>query len=134
MAGSSMKDIKNRIKSVESTKQITKAMELAAVSKLRRAKERIAHSRPYFEILKQTIADIEACAGDAKMPFYESRENGKACIIVIGGDRGLAGGYNNNILKPSAEECANILQKDISKSLRTNMLRQKMSAWETARK
>ena len=103
MAGSSMKDIKNRIKSVESTKQITKAMELAAVSKLRRAKERIAHSRPYFEILKQTIADIEPCAGDAKMPFYESRENGKACIIVIGGDRGLAGGYNNNILKLCAE-------------------------------
>lgn len=103
MAGSSMKDIKNRIKSVESTKQITKAMELAAVSKLRRAKERISHSRPYFEILKQTIADIEACVGDAKMPYCTPRSNEKACIIVIGGDRGLAGGYNNNILKLCAE-------------------------------
>ena len=60
MAGASMKDIKLRIKSVESTMQITKAMELVASSKLRRAKERVEKSRPYFEVLHAALSDIAA--------------------------------------------------------------------------
>ena len=58
MAGASMKDIKRRIKSVENTMQITKAMELVASSKLRKAKERVEQSRPYFNIIKETIKEI----------------------------------------------------------------------------
>ena len=66
MAGVSMKDIKSRIKSMESTKQITKAMEMVAASKLRGAQERAIASRPYFEVLYQTMHDI----ADADAPFY----------------------------------------------------------------
>ena len=98
MASGNMKDIKRRIKSVQSTMQITKAMELVASSKLRRAKERVMQSRPYFNAIYDTITRISA----------QSRENSvygrhpvvkNSLFIVIAGDRGLAGGFNSNILK-----------------------------------
>ncbi len=95
----SMKAIKNRIKSVENTRQITKAMQLVATSKLRRAKERIEQSRPFFEILSQTLSDIERSNKDFSSPFTHRSEGGRACHIVIAGDRGLAGGYNSNLFK-----------------------------------
>lgn len=100
MAGS-MKAIKNRIKSVESTKQITKAMELVATSKLRRAKERIEESRPYFDVLKNTLDDIAKNNKDFSSPFCNAvkTENPVTCYVVIAGDRGLAGGYNSNLFK-----------------------------------
>lgn len=94
-----MKAIKNRIKSVENTRQITKAMQLVATSKLRRAKERIEQSRPFFEILSQTLSDIEKSNKDFSSPFTHRSEDTKTCHIVIAGDRGLAGGYNNNLFK-----------------------------------
>lgn len=95
----SMKAIKNRIKSVENTRQITKAMQLVATSKLRRAKERIEQSRPFFETLSETLSDIERCNKDFSSPFTQRAEGGRTCHIVIAGDRGLAGGYNNNLFK-----------------------------------
>lgn len=101
-----MKDIKLRIKSVESTMQITKAMELVASSKLRRAKERAENSRPYFDLLYKSLCDIAAAAGiDIDSPFMQKREVKKTCYIVIAGDRGLAGGYNSNIFKLTAANC-----------------------------
>ena len=99
MAGVSTKEIKNRIRSMESTKQITKAMEMVAASKLRRAQAQIANSRPYFEILYSTIQDITRNNRDFSSPFLQEPEGKKAMYIVIAGDRGLAGGYNSNILK-----------------------------------
>ena len=99
MAGVSTKDIKNRIRSMESTKQITKAMEMVAASKLRQAQNRIAASRPYFEILSNTIADITASTQDLSSPYLQQQKEGKALFVVIAGDRGLAGGYNSNVLK-----------------------------------
>lgn len=98
MAGS-MKEIKLRIKSVESTMQITKAMELVASSKLRRAKERAEHSRPYFETLYATLFDIAATQEHVDSPYLARRTTHRRLYIVIAGDRGLAGGYNANILK-----------------------------------
>ena len=98
MAGVSMKDIKLRIKSMESTKQITKAMEMVASSKLRRAQERVQNSRPYFEILFDTLNTIAANTDDFASPFLEARPVAKTCYVVIAGDRGLAGGYNHNVL------------------------------------
>lgn len=95
----SMKAIKNRIKSVENTRQITKAMQLVATSKLRRAKERIEESRPFFEILSSALLDISNNNSDFSSPFTKKSEGKKACHIVIAGDRGLAGGYNNNLFK-----------------------------------
>ena len=103
MAGASMKDIKLRIKSVESTMQITKAMELVASSKLRKAKERQERCRPYFTGLKKTLDDIEAATSDFSSPYQQRREVKKRCLIVIAGDRGLAGGYNSNVFKAAQE-------------------------------
>ena len=99
MAGVSTKEIKNRIRSMESTKQITKAMEMVAASKLRHAQARVANSRPYFEILYSTISDIVDSNSDFASPYLAKREVKKSMYIVIAGDRGLAGGYNSNILK-----------------------------------
>ena len=104
MAGVSMKDIKLRIKSMESTKQITKAMEMVAASKLRRAQERVANSRPYFEILFDTLNTIANNTEDFYSPFLVEREIKKTCYVVIGGDRGLAGGYNHNVFKLAYSE------------------------------
>ncbi len=99
MAGVSMKDIKSRIKSMESTKQITKAMEMVASSKLRGAQERVIASRPYFEVLYKTMLDIADVNTDMSSPYVQKPRGDKTCYVVIAGDRGLAGGYNNNILK-----------------------------------
>ena len=99
MAGVSTKDIKNRIRSMESTKQITKAMEMVAASKLRQAQNRITASRPYFEILSNTISDIVATNRDFTSPYLRKREGNRVLFVVIAGDRGLAGGYNSNVMK-----------------------------------
>ena len=106
MAGASMNDIKARIKSVESTMQITKAMELVATSKLRRAKEKVERSRPYYEILREAIDTIRHSSEVRDALLTVKKENAKALFIVIAGDRGLAGGYNSNIFK-MAEKLSN---------------------------
>ena len=98
MAGS-MKDIKLRIKSVESTMQITKAMELVASSKMRRAKERVEHSRPYFETLYESLTKIAAADPRARNPYLRREDIKRTLLVVIAGDRGLAGGYNANVFK-----------------------------------
>ena len=94
-----MKDIKTRIKSVESTKQITKAMELVSSSKFRKAKEKAESARPYFNTLYNTVQDIAKNTGNSRNIFLKERKVNNVCYIVIAGDRGLAGGYNSNILK-----------------------------------
>lgn len=99
MAGANMKDIRTRIKSVESTMQITKAMELVASSKLRKARERLENSRPYFEQVYQTMSSIVKTNREFSSVFLRRRGGKKACYVIIAGDRGLAGGYNANILK-----------------------------------
>ena len=99
----SMKAIKTRIKSVESTRQITKAMELVATSKLRRAKERAERTRPYHEVLAQAISGLQAALPDKPSPFTQQRPVQKTCYVIIGGDRGLAGGYNANLFRMAAE-------------------------------
>ena len=98
MAGS-MKAVKLRIKSVQSTMQITKAMELVASSKLRRAKERSEKCRPYFDELYSTLVNIANSNTDFTSIYAKDNVNEKVCYIVIAGDRGLAGGYNSNLFK-----------------------------------
>ena len=99
MAGGSMKDIKLRIKSVENTMQITKAMELVASSKLRKARDRMESARPYFMTLYNTLSDLAAYTVDFSSPFLVKRPVKKSAYVLIAGDRGLAGGYNNNMFK-----------------------------------
>ncbi|WP_315169326.1 ATP synthase F1 subunit gamma [Metaclostridioides mangenotii] len=98
MAGAGIKAIKTRMVSVESTKQITKAMELVASSKLRKAKERAESTEPYFDTLYDTVKDI-ASTTRVNNVFMKQREVKNRCYVVVAGDRGLAGGYNSNVLK-----------------------------------
>ena len=111
MAGASMKDIKLRIKSVESTMQITKAMQLVATSKLRRAKERMENSKPYTRISQEALAAAVASCEDVTVPFVSPREVKRRCYVVIAGDRGLAGGYNANIFKALAAQTHELMQQ-----------------------
>ena len=104
MAGVSTKEIKNRIRSMESTKQITKAMEMVAASKLRRAQAQVLDARPYFETLYAAIQDIVQNNRDFSSPYLVKREVKKSLYVVIAGDRGLAGGYNSNVLKLTMEQ------------------------------
>lgn len=94
-----MKDIKRRIKSVGSTRQITKAMELVSSSKLRKAKQRAEQARPYFNELYKSMCEIVSANTDFSTVFTVKREVKHRLFIVVAGDRGLAGGYNSNILK-----------------------------------
>lgn len=99
MATGNMKGIKRRIKSVESTMQITKAMQLVASSKLRRAKERAECAAPYFNALYETMSDIQSENPEFLSPFKGSKETGRTLLVIIAGDRGLAGGFNSNVFK-----------------------------------
>ena len=98
MAGS-MKAVKLRIKSVQSTMQITKAMQLVAASKLRKAKERADQSKPYLETMLGTLTDIANGNTDFQSIYTRSDANDRWWYVVIAGDRGLAGGYNSNLFK-----------------------------------
>ncbi|MCL2019852.1 MAG: ATP synthase F1 subunit gamma [Oscillospiraceae bacterium] len=99
MPKSSMKTIKRRIKSVGSTLQITKAMEMVASAKLRYAKVRAEALRPYFEAHAELLRDIASQKADFSTVFTAKREVKNRLFIVIEGDRGLAGGYNSNITR-----------------------------------
>ena len=99
MATVSAKEIKTRIRSMESTKQITRAMEMVAASKLRHAQTKASDARPYFEILLDTIEDIVCSGQGAESPYLSQRSAKRTAFVVIAGDRGLAGGYNSNLLK-----------------------------------
>ncbi len=93
------KAVKLRIKSVQNTMQITKAMELVASSKLRRAKERSEKCRPYFKELYSTLCEIATGNTDFSSVYVKQNDNDRVCYVVIAGDRGLAGGYNSNLFK-----------------------------------
>ena len=105
MATVSAKEIKSRIRSMESTKQITKAMEMVAASKLRHAQNQALAARPYYETLLDTIQDIMASSAEVESAYLQMRPVKRTAIIVIAGDRGLAGGYNANVMKLAQAHC-----------------------------
>lgn len=111
IASGNMKAIKRRIKSVGSTKQITKAMQLVASSKLRKAKARAEQARPYFNELYKTMCEIASANIDFSTIYTVKREVKHRLFIVVAGDRGLAGGYNSNILKMAVAAHANDAEK-----------------------
>ncbi|MBR2764691.1 MAG: ATP synthase F1 subunit gamma [Blautia sp.] len=94
-----MKAVKLRIKSVQNTMQITRAMELVASSKLRKAKERADNCRPYFEELYRTLDTIASGNTDFSSVYAREAASERWCYVVVAGDRGLAGGYNANLFK-----------------------------------
>lgn len=109
MASANMKDIKRRIKSVESTMQITKAMELVASSKLRKAKEKADRARPFFNLLYETMCEISADNNDFSSVFTKHYKVKTVLLVVIAGDRGLAGGFNSNVLKAAHQRADEII-------------------------
>ena len=95
----SMRDIKRRKVSVQSTQQITKAMKLVSTVKLQRARANAERSKGYFECMYKTVQSILARTGNIEHKFLQSGESTKKAVIVITSNRGLAGGYNSNIIK-----------------------------------
>jgi F-type H+-transporting ATPase subunit gamma len=96
----SRQQIKRRIGSIKSTKQITKAMQLVAASKLRRAQEAVARPRAYAEMARSILVRVRAAAGgNHASPLYEQRPVKRRLFVVVAGDRGLAGAYNANVIR-----------------------------------
>ena len=95
-----LRDIKRRIGSVQSTKQITRTMEMVATAKIRHATERIAQAQPYSEAMRKTLAGVASHAGNVDHPLLQTHEATKnVMLVVVVSDRGLAGGFNSNILR-----------------------------------
>ncbi len=101
--GADIKTLRNRIKSVDSTLHLTKAMGLVASSKIRRATENMNKGREYLSALTDTVNSLTLCPDCMQSPYMKHRGEEKLCMIVIAGDRGLAGGYNANIFKLAKE-------------------------------
>ena len=100
MAGS--KEIRTKIKSVENTRKITKAMEMVAASKMRKAQERMAEARPYAEKIRQITSHLSHAQSEYKHPFLTVRDKVKSVgLIVVTSDKGLCGGLNTNVLRSS---------------------------------
>ncbi len=97
-----MREIKLRMKSIKETRQITNAMKLISAAKMKKARQQLEQTLPYFDKVKSTIADILAHSGNIDNKFFDIRDEKtgkKKCYLVMTGDKGLAGGYNHNIIK-----------------------------------
>jgi len=94
-----LRDIKRRIKSVQSTQQITKAMEMVSAAKLRRAQGRLEAARPYGAKMKETLENLAAAAAEVQHPLFEKRTVSRRALVVISADKGLAGSYNASVLR-----------------------------------
>jgi F-type H+-transporting ATPase subunit gamma len=98
-----LKEVRERIRSVQNTQQITKAMKMVSAAKLRRAQDAIVQMRPYAERLNKMLSNILSnLEGDASTAFGETREVQKACLVVVTSSRGLCGAFNSNVCKAGA--------------------------------
>jgi len=104
MAGKGMRDIKRKIRSINSIKQITNAMELVSAAKLKRAQDRLNATRPYFETIMNTVNDILKEAKNITHEYLKEREVKKTLYILVTADRGLSGGYNINAIKKALDD------------------------------
>ena len=98
-----MRDIKRRRTSVQSTQQITKAMKLVSTVKLQKARTRAEESKPYFDCMYATMTSLIAKAGNINNPYLKADDSKKKAVIVVTSNRGLAGGYNSNVVKMVTE-------------------------------
>lgn len=107
MAGAGVREFKRRIRSVQSTQQITKAMKMVSAAKLRRAQEAAEASRPYTETLQGTLARLVGLSSDVEHPLLAKRaEVTKVGYIVVTADKGLCGGFNTNIIRAALDSLA----------------------------
>jgi len=99
----SLKDIKRRIKSVESSRQITKAMEMVAAARLRRAQSLVEAARPYGLKMQQMLESLAGSASSLKHPLFEDRKVNSTLLVIMSADRGLCGSYNSNIMRAAIQ-------------------------------
>ncbi len=117
---SGAKEIRSKIKSVQNTQKITKAMEMVAASKMRRAQERMRASRPYAEKMRSVLSHLAQAHCEYKHPYLQDREDVKRVgYIVISTDRGLCGGLNTNMFKAAVSEMADWQAKGVEIDLCT---------------
>jgi len=109
-----LKEVRNRIKSVSSTQQITKAMKMVSAAKLKRATNAIVQLRPYANKLKELLANLSASLEDGSSPFLVNREPKKVLVVVVTSNRGLAGAFNMNAIKTAN----NLIAEKYSKQLK----------------
>ena len=95
----SMRDIKRRRDSIQSTQQITKAMKLVATVKLQKSKAKAENSKPYFNLMYETISSVLCKSGNLNHKYLKAGDSPKKAVIVLTSNRGLAGGYNSNIIR-----------------------------------
>ena len=98
----SQREIRRRIAAVRNIKQITRAMQFVAASKLKRAQDATLHARPYSQKLDEVLADLAAVLGGDEHPLLARREGGKRLIVLVTSDRGLAGPFNTNTIRFAA--------------------------------
>ncbi len=97
-----LKDIRDRIKSVKSIQQVTKAMKLVAAAKMRKAQERMEEARPYADRLFNVIVSLLPDVDRSLLPLLDAREVRREALVVVTGDRGMAGAFNANIIRRAA--------------------------------
>ena len=109
MAGGAERVLRRRIKSVQSTKKITKAMELIAASRILKAQQRVNAARPYSEQITEVIRNLAAAGAGKGSALLEQREEvNTVAFVVVAGDRGLCGGYNTNVIRTAEREMARL--------------------------
>ena len=117
MASAELRAIRRRIRSVESTKKITRAMELIAASRIVKARERVRAARPYAEKMIEVIRNVGRASGDVSHPLLERREIRTMGVLVITSDRGLAGAYNSSVLRMAERHMAGLRAEGAALSL-----------------
>lgn len=122
-----LKEVRNRIKSVQSTQQITKAMKMVSAAKLRRAQDAIVQMRPYAQKLQEVLTNIISnVEGDMNIKLAEERPVEKVLLIVITSDRGLAGAYNANIIKAAKQA--------VNENYKTQFNKGNVTVWNIGKK
>ena len=114
MASAELRAIRRRIRSVESTKKITRAMELIAASRIVKARERVSAARPYAEKMNEVIRNVGRASGDVGHPLLERRPVRTMGVLVVTSDRGLAGAYNSSVMRMAEARMTELQGDDVS--------------------
>jgi F-type H+-transporting ATPase subunit gamma len=109
----SLIDLRRRIRSVKNIQQITRAMKMVAAARLRRSQERILAARPYAEALRSVVENLAARVGEGAHPLLQSRDVKKVLLVIVTGDKGLAGSFNTNVIRRARQEIAKGAELDL---------------------
>jgi len=113
VASAELRQIRRRIRSVQSTMKITRAMELIAASRIVKAQQRVSAAQPYTNRMNEVVRNVAAASGGASHPLLESREVEAAGVLVVTSDRGLAGAYNTNVIRMAEERLVALARDDV---------------------